>query len=170
MLADAGAKAAISFNAPIVHENTEKLLVKYNALGQAVKNQNYSEANTTLKEVRSAIVFLNEAAERERKKDNKKGLNKDLKAKYNTQCNRDIKNIGRKINPETGEFLYKQFGYPTYYVSDTHHLVLANKVNQSEFSINPNHGFINYPLNKRSRHQNQKGSMMELSSKRWNIN
>jgi hypothetical protein len=50
----------------------------------------------------------------------------------------DKANAGRAIDPLTGKFLFDKFSYPTYYISDTHHLALKNKNSKSEFIVMPN--------------------------------
>jgi len=42
LLADASQKASNSLNLPILEKETQKLLVNYNALGQAIHSENYS--------------------------------------------------------------------------------------------------------------------------------
>ena len=47
-------------------------------------------------------------------------------------------NIGRAIDPATGKHLFEKFSYPTFYVSDTHHLALKDVNSKSEFIVLPN--------------------------------
>lgn len=43
-------------------------------------------------------------------------------------------------DPVTGKYLFEMFSYPTYYVSDTHHLALQNKSSTTDFTVVPNDG------------------------------
>ena len=50
----------------------------------------------------------------------------------------DTRNVGRALDPFTGKQVRESFSYPTYYVSDTHHLALRDKDNKHDFVVLPN--------------------------------
>ena len=96
MLADASRVAASSLNLPI-QKHTEKIMTQYNCLGTAVINEDYKSLTSGLKEIRQAIIFINDSHERDRKK--KQSMNDDLKQKK-SQKDKSVHQVHQRKDQE----------------------------------------------------------------------
>lgn len=81
--------------------------------------------------MKEAIIFLQVQGDHKRVRDNGYEFSFD---KYQ----RDSSNLGRVKDEETGQYFFQSFSYPTYYCTDTHHLMLSKKDSKSDFIVLPN--------------------------------